>query len=122
MTTFTNETLLPVTTYGTPSGNYDGSSTSFIGNAIPAANYYGGQGSAQTAIIQSTGFVGVVTIEATLNDWTQQALWFEVETYGNASVPTTDTQAINMLGNFVWIRAKVTEFTAGSINSATMVY
>ena len=38
MTTFTNETLLPVTTYGTPSGNYDGSSTSFIGNAIPAAN------------------------------------------------------------------------------------
>jgi len=122
MTTFTNEVLLPPTTYGTPSGNYDGSSTSFIGNAIPAANYYGGQGSAQTAIIQSTGFVGVVTIEATLNDWTQQALWFEVETYGNASIPTTDTQAINMLGNFVWLRAKVTDFTAGSINSANVVY
>ena len=122
MTTFTNEALLPSTTYGTPSGNYDGSSTSFIGNAIPAANYYGGQGSAQTAIIQATGFVGVVTIEATLNDWTQQALWFEVETYGNASVPTTDTQAINMIGNFVWLRAKVTDFTAGSINSANVVY
>jgi hypothetical protein len=122
MTTFTNEALLPSTAYGTPSGNYDGSSTSFIGNAVPAANYYGGQGSAQTAIIQVTGFVGVVTIEATLNDWTQQALWFEVETYGNASVPTTDTQAINMIGNFVWLRAKVTEFTAGSINSANVVY
>jgi hypothetical protein len=122
MTTFTNEILLPPTTYGTPSGNYDGSSTSFIGNAIPAANYYGGQGSAQTAIIQATGFVGVVTIEATLNDWTQQALWFEVETYGNASVPTTDTQAINMIGNFVWLRAKVTDFTAGSLNSANVVY
>jgi len=122
MTTFTNEALLPSTTYGTPSGNYDGSSTSFIGNAIPAANYYGGQGSAQTAMIQATGFVGVITIEATLNDWTQQALWFEVETYGNASVPTTDTQAINMLGNFVWLRAKVTDFTAGAINSATVIY
>ena len=122
MTTFTNEVLLPPTTYGTPSGNYDGSSTSFIGNAIPAANYYGGQGSAQTAMIQSTGFVGVITIEATLNDWTQQALWFEVETYGNASVPTTDTQAINMIGNFVWLRAKVTDFTAGSLNSANVVY
>jgi hypothetical protein len=122
MTTFTNEALLPSTTYGTPSGNYDGSSTSFIGNAIPAANYYGGQGSAQTAMIQATRFVGVITIEATLNDWTQQALWFEVETYGNASVPTTDTQAINMLGNFVWLRAKVTDFTAGAINSATVIY
>ena len=122
MTTFTNEALLPLTTYGTPSGNYDGSSTSFIGNAIPAANYYGGQGSSQTAIIEATGFVGVITIEATLNDWTQQALWFEVETYGNASAPTTDTQAINMIGNFVWLRAKVTEFTAGSINSANVVY
>jgi hypothetical protein len=66
--------------------------------------------------------VGVITIEATLNDWTQQALWFEVETYGNASAPTTDTQAINMIGNFVWLRAKVTEFTAGSINSANVVY
>jgi hypothetical protein len=122
MTTFTNEALLPPTTYGIPSGNYDGSSTSFIGNAIPAANYYGGQVSAQTAMIQSTGFVGVVTIEATLNDWTQQALWFEVETYGNASVATTDTQAINMIGNFVWLRAKVTDFTAGSLNSANVVY
>jgi hypothetical protein len=122
MTTFTNEALLPPTTYGTPSGNYDGSSTSFIGNAIPAANYYGGQGSAQTAIIQATGFVGVVTIEATLNDWTQQALWFEVETYGNANVATTDTQAINMIGNFVWLRAKVTDFTAGSLNSANVVF
>ena len=73
-------------------------------------------------MIQSTGFVGVVTIEATLNDWTQQALWFEVETYGNASIPTTDTQAINMIGNFVWLRAKVTAFTAGSLNSANVVY
>ena len=46
--TLTTETLLPTTVYGTPSGNYDGSSTAFIGNAIPAANFYGGQGSAQT--------------------------------------------------------------------------
>jgi hypothetical protein len=122
MTTLTNQALLPITTYGTPSGNYDGTSSAFIGNAIPAANYYGGQGSAQTAIIQTTGFVGVITIEATLNDWTQQALWFEVATYGNGVTPMTDTQAINMIGNFVWLRAKVTDFTAGSINSANVVF
>ena len=118
----TTLTLLPVTVFGTPSGNYNGNSTSFVGNAVPAANYYGGQGSAQTAIIQSTGFQGVVTIEATLNDWVQQALWFEVTSYGNASVPNTGTEALNMLGNFVWLRAKVTDFTAGTINSANVIY
>jgi hypothetical protein len=122
MTTFSNQQLLPPTTFGTPSGNYDGSSTSFTGNAIPAANYYGGQGSAQTNIIQTTGFQGVITIEASLNDLTQQALWFEVAAYGNASVPTTDMQALNVIGNFVWIRAHVTDFTAGTINSANVVY
>ena len=122
MTTFTNESLLPLTTYGTPSGNYDGHSSAFIGNAIPAANYYGGQGSAQTALITTTGFTGVLTIEASLNDWTQQAEWFSVETYGNANIATTGTQAINMLGNFVWIRANVTDFTAGTINSANVIF
>lgn len=122
MTTFTNESLLPTTVYGTPSGNYNGTSLEFIGNAIPAANYYGGQGSAQTALIETTGLLGIITIEGSLNDWTQQAEWFAIETYGNATVATTDTQAINMLGNFVWIRARVTEFTAGTINSANVIF
>ena len=118
----TSEKILNSTTYGTASGNYDGTSSAFIGNAIPAANYYGGQGSAQTAIIETTGFTGVITIEASLNDWTQQAEWFAVETYGNTTVPTTNTQAINMLGNFVWLRARVSDFTAGTINSGNVIF
>jgi hypothetical protein len=122
MTTFSNQVLLPITTYGIPSGNYDGTSANFIGNAVPAASFYGGQGSAQTAVIQTSGFVGVITIEATLNDWTQQAFWFPVDTYGNTTTPVTDTQALNMLGNFTWLRANVTAFTAGTINSANVVY
>jgi hypothetical protein len=122
MTIFTTQTLLPYTTFGTPSGNYDGTSTDFIGTAIPAANYYGGQGSAQTATIQVTGFVGNIIIQGTLNDWTQQALWFDIESYGNVSTPTTGTTALNMIGNFVWLRAFVKDFTAGTINSANLVY
>ena len=122
MTTFTNEGLLPPTTYGIPSGNYNGANTQFYGNAIPAANYYGGQGSAQTAMIQTTDFVGVLTIEGSLNDWTQQAEWFRIETYGNANVATTDTQAINMIGNFVWLRANVSSFTGGTINSGNVIF
>jgi len=121
--TLTNETLLPLTTFGTPSGNYDGSSLDFIGNAVIAASYYGSRStSMQTAVLQVTNFVGIITLQATLNDWSEQAVWFDVETYGNASTPTTATDTINLVGNFVWLRAAVTEFTAGSINYATVIF
>ena len=49
-------------------------------------------------------------------------MWFEIGTYGNASVPTTNTEAINIVGNFAWVRANVTAFTGGTINSASVVY
>jgi hypothetical protein len=120
--TYSTQTLLPSTTYGTASGNYDGVSTAFIGNAIPAANFYGGQGSIQTATLQVTGFQGVITLQASLNDWTEQAMWFDINSYGNAITPTTDTTAITIAGNFVWVRAAVTEFTAGAVNQANLLY
>lgn len=122
MTIFTNELLLPTTLYGSPSGNYNGTTPFFFGNSVPAANFYGGQGSAQTVVIQTTGFVGVITLEATLNDWHEQAMWFKIGEYGNANVPTTNTEAISVVGNFAWIRANVTQFTGGTINSANVMY
>ena len=123
MTTLTNEPLLPLTVYGTPSGNYNGSSPDFIGNAVIASSYYGHRGTGlQTVVLQVTNFVGVINLRATLNDWTEQAMWFDVDTYGNVATPTTATTAINLPGNFVWIRAEVTEFTAGTINSATVIF
>ena len=120
--TLNTEVLLPYTTLGIPSGNYDGHSTAFVGNAIPAANYYGGQGSGQTALIQSTNLLGNVTIQGTLNSWTEQALWFDIVSYGSNTVSTTNTAALNMIGNFAWLRASVTGFTGGTINSANVVF
>lgn len=120
--TLTTNTLLPQTTYGVPSGNYNGTSPAFIGNAIPAANYYAGQGSVQTARIQVSDFIGVITLQATLGDLHQQAAWFDVTTLGDGITALTDTVTLNMVGNFVWLRAAVTEFTGGSINSAIVVF
>lgn len=118
----TNETLLPTTTYGIPSGNYDGVSTFFIGTAIPAANYYNGQGSAQTVIIQTTNFVGEITVQGTLNSAAEQAVWCDLEQYGDLSAPITDTAAINIEGNFAWIRVQVSGFTSGIINQANLLF
>lgn len=115
-------TLLPETVYGTPSGNYDGSSETFVGNAIPAANYYAGQGVVQTVTYNTTSLVGVITIQATLQDNTPQAMWFDIDAFGNASVPTTDTHANSIIGNFTYLRARVSDFTAGTITAVTASY
>ena len=76
MTIYTTQTLIDNVTYGSASGNYDGSSQDWYSNAVPAANYYGGQGALQTVTYQLQNFVGVITIEATLNDLKESAPWF----------------------------------------------
>jgi hypothetical protein len=120
--TLTDLTLLPTTTYGDPSGNYDGSSSYFAGNAVPAANYYAGLGATQTARLTTVGFQGIIKIQATLGDLFQQTAWFDVDTLDYSSAPITDTVAISIVGNFIWMRVAVDDFTAGTIDSATLVY
>ena len=122
MTVYTNLTLLPLTVNGTPSGNYNGTSTTFIGNLVPAANYYAGQGIVQTLTYTTNGLVGVITIQATLEDNTPQAAWFDIDSYGNATVATTGTQSNSVIGNFTYLRALITEFTAGNITIVTTSY
>ena len=112
--------LLPATTFGTPSGNYNGNSTSFIGNAVPAANYYSGQGSIQTLTFTIANLVATLTTQATLSDDPTQPFWFEVETL-TANI-ATNTVTYSPIGNFSWLRVAVTNFTAGNISVATVTY
>lgn len=115
--------LLPTTTYGVPSGNYNGTTPDFFGNAQPAAAYYRGQGTVQTMPIQVTNLVGNITIQATLNDQHDvDTAWFDIGSYGNINTSTTGTTAITVEGNFVWLRARVTGFAGGTINSANVIY
>jgi hypothetical protein len=122
MTQYSTLTLVPTTTYGTASGNYDGSSLLFYGNAQPAANYYGGQGSIQTITYRVTDFVGRVTIEATLEDLKDTARWFEVSTYGDGSTILNDYHPVNIIGNFTWLRARVENFEQGTIDIVSVSY
>jgi hypothetical protein len=117
----TNLTILPTTTYGTPLGNYDGSSADFVSDAVQGVGYYAGQGSLQTAFITATGLLGVITIQATLDNDPVTANWFDVLEFGDASSVTTDYYPVNLTGNFTWIRAAVTYFEAGSM-SVTLAY
>ena len=115
-------TLLATTTYGEASGNYDGSSQDFHGNAVIAADYYRGYGSIQTVNISVTDFVGNIHIEATLNDQTEPAAWFLCDWFGDELTPITEVHPITVLGNFVYMRARVIGFDGGTIDTITISY
>jgi len=115
--------LLPTTTYGTPSGNYDGSSLDFVGEDQKAADYYGGFGQLQTLAFYLSGFQGRIRIQSTLDSTpTQDDNWFQVYDFDSTASPTTNNFSVNITGNFTWIRAKVEDFEAGTITKLMMSY
>jgi hypothetical protein len=115
--------LLPTTTHGTPSGNYDGSSEDWSGVDQQAANYYGGFGGLQTVAFYLNGFQGRIKIEATLDFAPAlDADWFKVYEFDSTSSTTTNNFSTNITGNFTWIRANVEEFSAGTITKLMLSY
>ena len=122
MTTITLD-LLPETEHGVPSGNYDGSSLDWAGNAQKAANYYLSSKQNQSIRFQLTGFVGIIKIQATLDtDADDTTVWVPRETVGDGIVALTVDTSVAIPGRFTWIRAQVLDFTAGTIDSVTITY
>jgi len=122
MTTNTTQTILASVQYGQASGNYDGSSQLFYSNAVPAANYYNGLGNIQTMFYNLSGFVGVITLQATLNEIPSAAQWFDISERGDGITPDTGYTSSTVTGNFTWLRAQVAGFDAGTIIAVTAVY
>jgi hypothetical protein len=118
----TSEPILASTTYGTASGNYDGSSQDFYSYPGRAADYYQGQGSIQTVIIQVAGFNGRIRLQATLNTDPAVAAWSEVYDYDQRIGTITDYHPVTLTGNYTWIRAEITGFESGTINQITITY
>jgi len=116
--------LVPYTENGTPSGNYDGSSQSFIGNPAKASGYYRGRSGLSTVIFRVESFVGEITVEATLDADPANATWIPVAAYGDTSSDSSssDIYPVNILGNYTWLRASITGFSAGIIDKVTATY
>jgi hypothetical protein len=116
--------LLPTTTYGTPSGNYDGSSLDWSGNRQQAANYYGGFGGLQTVAFFLNQFQGKIRIQASLDtNPTTDSHWFDCyQVEATQAAPATENFSINITGNFTWLRANVENFEAGNIEKVMLSY
>jgi len=115
ITSYTQESLLPLTTYGVPSGNYDGSSQDWVSDSVIGANYYGGYRSTQTILITLNSFVGKITLQTTLNSPEYDADWADITTYNYDTTAVTEVITNTVIGNFVFLRARIEGFDNGTI-------
>lgn len=117
-----NLTILGLTQYGVPSGNYDGSSLDFDSDGVKGVGYYRGQGSIQTVYQRINGFQGTIIIQATLDQNWETANWVNVNTFDCSGSATTGVYPISLTGNYTWLRVNIVDFTAGQIDSIKAVY
>jgi len=110
-------TLIPSTTFGSAVGNYDGSSLSFSSDKHKGDGYYGYADGSHTVAMFPTNLEATIRIQATLATDPAEADWFDVDNVvmGDDSTTQNTATTFTFTGNFVWIRAKVTNFEAGTI-------
>ena len=110
-------TLIPSTTFGSAVGNYDGSSLSFTSDKHKGDGYYGYADGVHTVAVFPTNLEATIQMQATLATDPAETDWFDVSNaiLGNDSTAQSTATTFTFTGNFVWIRAKVTNFEAGTI-------
>jgi hypothetical protein len=115
--------MLTSITHGQPSGSYNGVSQDWTSDAVPAVDYYQGRGFVQTLEARVTDFQGTIEFEITLDSGADSSSWAPISTvWLSHLVPNSDDMLESVQGNFVWIRARVKNFAAGTIDLVQIKY
>ena len=115
-----------------PQTNYVGSNPlSIVGEKQQAAAFYLANSNLQT-ITWNLGnningnspvyFVGTIKIQASLVTNPGALDWFDVYTVSVTSTATGQSGFYNLAGNYVWLRAVVTQWTSGPIQVIAASY
>jgi hypothetical protein len=126
-----SETILSANTHPGDSAN-----TVITGEKFKGDGYYGRSDGLHTVQVDLAGFIGKVAMQGTLATNPVEADWFTlVLDSGKQSVDTTglvatqsitsieytsvitNTKNYNFTGNYVWVRAYVSNWTDGTVNS-----
>jgi hypothetical protein len=113
--------LLPQTTWASNVAN--GNSYTVVGNSQPAASYVISPRDLQTVNVNLSDVNGNIIIQATLatnpgeNDWFK-VYEIEASDQGNANLSTYT----NIEGSYVYMRAKVEDFSQGVVNFVKLSY
>lgn len=108
----------------------------FASDPIKGDGYFGSSDGLHTAQVNITDFIGKVEVQGTLASAPTDTDWFTVELgTGNFTMDTTGlinetnitsveyttatsiVKTYNFTGNFVWVRAKVSNWTEGTVNN-----
>lgn len=113
-------TLVQTVSFGVASGNYDGASTTWYSVATQAAGYYNYSSGLNTvAYYMDKFFVGNANMQISLATYPGAGDWVDLEStlVGNMNVSSTVplSAIVNFTGNYVWVRVKISNFSAGSI-------
>jgi len=114
--------LLPQTTW-VNTGN--SAVYTVTGNSQPAAAYYLGNRDLQTVNIKLSGVTGNIVIEASLATTPTSDDWFkvyELAANANANVNSNASTYYNVEGNFVYMRAKIEDFSSGIVQFVKLSY
>jgi len=120
--------LLPQTVYVNPGNS---SPYTVTGNSQPAAAYYLGNQDLQTVNIKVANCTGNIVIEASLATTPASGDWFKVyELIADANAASNSAPQIasnasvytNINGNFVYMRATITDFAGGTVNYIKLSY
>ena len=131
-----SETILSAQTHPGDSTN-----ETITGEKYKGDGYYGRSDGFHTIQINLTGFIGRIEMQGTLAVEPAEDDWFSISLGGSitASVDTTglvtssttvvtinytenetSVKTYNFTGNYVWLRAKVSDWTDGTVNSITL--
>lgn len=109
--------LFPQTTYN---GGGTANVYTLTGNSVPAAAYYLGNQDLQTVNYRLTEVTANLVIEATLASSPTEDDWFRVFEVECAN--TTTSTYTNIDGNFVYMRAKIEDFSQGIVQFVKLSY
>jgi hypothetical protein len=109
-----------------PTTEYTGVATiNLVGDKQPAASYISSGRNVQTLIwTLQNNFAGTIKVQASLATTPTVFDWFDVYTLPTTTSSTSGNQSgyYNLIGNYVWIRINITNWTAGNILKIAMTY
>ena len=112
----------------------------YLSTKIKGEGYFGGTNGFHTVFWKISDFIGTISVQGTLvanptiDDWVDVELTstdsvgtiYSMDTTGvlttvavvgnSYTTPSTLAKSFNFIGNFVWVRAKVSGWTQGTVN------
>jgi hypothetical protein len=114
---YNSETILSIQTH--PG---DSTETVVTGSAFKGDGYYSRSDGFHTVQYNVSGFIGTINIQATLATIPVAADWFTITSAVHTSTGTDSANSSgsfikNFTGNYIWLRAVISNWTDGSVTS-----